>query len=259
MNFLSKTSNILYISTLVAILTSAILPSDIMWANNGTSTVYMSAISDIQTIASDTIDSTASNLASPTEIQDYQDLDKSYPYDLNDPKNTKTTIEYDDATGNYIMRTKVGDMEIATPFVMSGEEYRKYSMKRDMNDYWREKNREAMKNYEDKFNLMDMKFSLGAADKVFGPGGVQIKTTGSAEIIFGVLHNNVQNYLISERLRKKTQFDFDQKIQMNVQATVGDRIKFGLNYDTESTFDFDKQNIKLGYKGRRLAQENRTR
>ena len=201
-------------------------------------------------ISSDTIDSTASNLASPAEIQDYQDLDKSYPYDLNDPKNTKTTIEYDDATGNYIMRTKVGDMEIATPFVMSGEEYRKYSMKRDMNDYWREKNREAMKNYEDKFNLMDMKFSLGAADKVFGPGGVQIKTTGSAEIIFGVLHNNVQNYLISERLRKKTQFDFDQKIQMNVQATVGDRIKFGLNYDTESTFDFDKQNIKLGYEGK---------
>ena len=250
MNFLSKTSNILYISTLVAILTSAILPSDIMWANNGTSVVYMSAISDVQTIASDTIDSTSSNLASPAEIQDYQDLDKSYPYDLNDPKNTKTTIEYDDATGNYIMRTKVGDMEIATPFVMSGEEYRKYSMKRDMNDYWREKNREAMKNYEDKFNLMDMKFSLGAADKVFGPGGVQIKTTGSAEIIFGVLHNNVQNYLISERLRKKTQFDFDQKIQMNVQATVGDRIKFGLNYDTESTFDFDKQNIKLGYEGK---------
>ena len=250
MNFLSKTSNILYISTLVAILTSAILPSDIMWANNGTSVVYMSTISDIHITPSDTIDSTASNLASPAEIQDYQDLDKSYPYDLNDPKNTKTTIEYDDATGNYIMRTKVGDMEIATPFVMSGEEYRKYSMKRDMNDYWREKNREAMKNYEDKFNLMDMKFSLGAANKVFGPGGVQIKTTGSAEIIFGVLHNNVQNYLISERLRKKTQFDFDQKIQMNVQATVGDRIKFGLNYDTESTFDFDKQNIKLGYEGK---------
>ena len=95
-----------------------------------------------------------------------------------------------------------------------------------------------------------MKFSLGAADKVFGPGGVQIKTTGSAELIFGVLHNRVDNYLLSERLRKTTQFDFDQKIQMNVQATVGDRVKFGMNYDTESTFDFDKQNIKLGYEGK---------
>ena len=37
---------------------------------------------------------------------------------------------------------------------------------------------------------------------------------------------------------------------MNVQATVGDRVKFGMNYDTESTFDFDKQNIKLGYEGK---------
>ncbi|RKV86589.1 MAG: cell surface protein SprA, partial [Bacteroidetes bacterium] len=64
------------------------------------------------------------------------------------------------------------------------------------------------------------------------------------------MHNRVDNYLLSERLRKTTQFDFDQKIQMNVQATVGDRVKFGMNYDTESTFDFDKQNIKLGYEGK---------
>ena len=143
----------------------------------------------------------------------------------------------------------IGDMEVTIPFVMSGEEYKAYSLRRDMADYWKNRNSEAMKNYDDKFKLTDMKFSLRTTDKVFGPGGVQIKTTGSAELIFGVLHNRVDNYLLSERLRKTTQFDFDQKIQMNVQATVGDRVKFGMNYDTESTFDFDKQNIKLGYEG----------
>lgn len=250
MKLLSKIVNILWISSLMAVIGCVILPENFVFAGNNT---Y------ILDIATDNISSTeneniqvgdTNNLASPMGVADYQELEKTYPYDLNDPNNAKTTIEYDEVTGNYIMRTMIGDMEVTTPFVMSGEEYKAYSLRRDMADYWKNRNSEAMKSYDDKFKLTDMKFSLGAADKVFGPGGVQIKTTGSAELIFGVLHNRVDNYLLSERLRKTTQFDFDQKIQMNVQATVGDRVKFGMNYDTESTFDFDKQNIKLGYEGK---------
>lgn len=251
MKLLSKIVNILWISGLIAIIGSVVLPDNFMLARNNASivdiAVYNGNPPEEEPVAMNT---DTANLANPMEIRDYQDLDKSYPYDLKNPENTTTTIEYDEATGNYIMRTKIGDMEVATPFIMSSDEYREYSFKRDMTNYWRQKNNEALQSYDDKFNLTDMKFSLGAADKIFGPGGVQIRTTGSAEIMFGVLHNNVQNYLLSERLRKTTQFDFDQKIQMNVQASVGDRIKFGLNYDTESTFDFDRQNIKLAYEGK---------
>ena len=250
MKLLSKIVNILWISSLMAVIGCVILPENFVFAGNNT---Y------ILDIATDNISSTdneniqvgdTNNLASPMGVADYQELEKTYPYDLNDPNNAKTTIEYDEVTGNYIMRTMIGDMEVTTPFVMSGEEYKAYSLRRDMADYWKNRNSEAIQSYDAKFKLTDMKFSLGAADKVFGPGGVQIKTTGSAELIFGVLHNRVDNYLLSERLRKTTQFDFDQKIQMNVQTTVGDRVKFGMNYDTESTFDFDKQNIKLGYEGK---------
>ena len=35
---------------------------------------------------------------------------------------------------------------------------------------------------KEKFNIFDMKFSLGPLEKVFGPGGVQLKTQGSVQV-----------------------------------------------------------------------------
>ena len=187
---------------------------------------------------------------SPLEKQTYEDVEKKYPLDLETPSNVKTVVEYDANTGNYILRTKVGDMEVATPFVMSGEEYQAYTLRNDMSSYFRTKNAEAQANFEDKFNLADMKFSLGPAEKVFGPGGVQLKTQGSAELIFGIVTNNIENPSLSERLRKTTTFDFDEKIQLNVNGKVGDKIDFTMNYNTDATFDFDQQALKLGYQGK---------
>ena len=170
--------------------------------------------------------------------------------DLKDPENVTTQVVYDIRTGNYVLHSKVGDIDVATPLSLTPEEYQRYTLREEMNDYWKSKNAEAQSNYEDKFNITDMKFSLGPAEKVFGPGGVRLKTQGSAELSFGIKHNNVQNYSLSERLRKTTTFDFDEQIQINVNGTVGDRLDFTMNYNTESTFDFDQQMLKLGYKGR---------
>ena len=248
MKLLSKIVHTIGFVALILVFVAILLPQQWIVAANS-HLPQTKILSETSVSIANSMDTTE-NIAKPTVVEEYGDLYKSYPYDLHDPQNIETSIDYDYATGNYIMRTKIGDTEISSPFVMSQDEYCQYSLKRDIQLYWQQKNQEAMKNYEDRFNLTDMKFSLGAADKVFGPGGVQIKTTGSAELSMGLLHSNVENYLLSERLRKTSQFDFDMKIQMNVQASVGDKIKFGLNYDTESSFDFDRQNLKLAYEGK---------
>jgi len=66
-------------------------------------------------------------------------------------------------------------MEIATPYLMTGKEYRDYSAQKEMQSYWKQKNASETVNNEDKFSVSDMKFNIGPADKVFGPGGVQVK------------------------------------------------------------------------------------
>ncbi|MEA4851463.1 MAG: cell surface protein SprA, partial [Paludibacter sp.] len=121
---------------------------------------------------------------------------------------------------------------------------------KEIQNYWKEKNASATVDNEDKFSVSDMKFSLGPADKVFGPGGLQVKTQGSAELVFGAKHNKVDNPAYTEAMRSNTTPEFDMKIQMNVTASVGDKVSFGLNYNTESTFDFDQKMVKLAYKGK---------
>lgn len=180
----------------------------------------------------------------------YEDVNTKYPMDAPKPDNVKSVVEYDAKSGNYVLRTFVGNTEIATPFLMTEQEYRNYSAKMDMQSYWKEKSKKATLNNEDKFSISDMKFNIGPADKVFGPGGVQIKTQGSAELVFGFKRNKVDNPALTERMRTSNIFDFNEKIQMNVNGTVGDKVNFGLNYNTESSFDFDQKMVKLAYKGK---------
>ena len=66
----------------------------------------------------------------------------------------------------------------------------------------------------------------------------------------GIKSNFTDNPALSLTSRRKTFFDFDQKIQANVQASVGDRLNFNLNYNTDATFAFDSKNLKLQYEGK---------
>ncbi len=183
----------------------------------------------------------------------YDDIRKQYPMDAPLPDNVKTVVEYDPVSGHYVLRTYVGKTEIASPFTMTEQEYRDYSAGLAMRKYWQEKNKQGEKNNEDKFSISDMKFDIGPADKIFGPGGVQVKTQGSAELIFGVRANNVDNPALPQRQRHTVNPEFEQKIQLNVNGKVGDKLVFGLNYNTEASFDHDQKLISLKYQPSKIG------
>ena len=61
-------------------------------------------------------------------------------YDLDMPSNIKTAAEYDPATGCYVVRTRVGDIDIATPFMLSKAQYDNWQLRRSMQQYYRERN-----------------------------------------------------------------------------------------------------------------------
>ena len=95
-----------------------------------------------------------------------------------------------------------------------------------------------------------MQFDLGPAEKIFGPGGVRIKTQGSAELKIGGNLKKTDNPSLSENRRKTFGFDFEEKINMSMNGSVGDKINMNLNYNTDATFDFDAQSMKLRYEGK---------
>jgi len=182
--------------------------------------------------------------------ESYEDVDKTSAADLKDPENIKTVIEYDSKSGNYLMKTMLGDQEISTPISMTAEEYIRFQQNQSSAEYWREKNKIDYSKKKDAFSLTDMAFDIGMGDKIFGEGGVKLKTQGSIETKFSVKNNKVDNPSLSEIARNKTYFDFNQNIQMSVNGKVGDKIDVNMNYDTEATFDYDAKAIKLNYKGK---------
>ena len=202
--------------------------------------------------ASEQEDTTLRYPVKPTIVSGYDEYLSSSKsaIDLKDPSNIKTEAEYDVATGCYIVRTKIGDKEICTPLILSANDYNDKEIRESMMNYYRKKNSELYENKgKDKFNVFDMKFSLGPLEKVFGPGGVQLKTQGSVQVQMGIKSNKTDNPALPASARRKTYFDFDQKIQATIDASVGEKMKFNMTYNTDATFDFDSKNLKLKYEG----------
>ena len=177
---------------------------------------------------------------------------EEYGLDLADPENLKHDEgEYVEKTNLYRVGTKLGDNYLSAPVLMTPEEYLRWTERKSMNAYFKARN-DSLKTTKgkNKFDFSNMHFDLGPAEKIFGPGGVQVKTQGSAEVKLGYNYSFTDNPSLSERNRKTTSFDFDEKINVSLSASVGDKMNFNLNYNTDATFDFDTKNLKLAYEGK---------
>ena len=183
----------------------------------------------------------------PVEVAD---LDSS-ALDLRFPENIRQQVEYDDSLNVYKIGTKMGDSYLNAPVLMAPWEYQAWSERRERQLFFRQKDAQnvAAKG-KDKFDFSDMHFDLGPAEKIFGPGGVRIRTQGTAELKLGVNLRSIDNPSLPERNRKTTAVDFDEKINLNVTGKVGDKVNMSLNYNTDATFDFDTKNLKLRYEGK---------
>ena len=170
---------------------------------------------------------------------------------LPNPENITEEVTYDENDETFRIGYKLGDYYIDVPTVMTPNEYNNMMMQRSLQSFYRDKyTQEFNEQGDNKFDFTDMKFDLGPAEKIFGPGGVQVRTSGSAAIKFGYNRNKVDNPSLSVQNRTTGGFDFDEQINLNINARVGDKINMNLNYNTEATFDIDAKMIKLRYEGK---------
>ena len=173
------------------------------------------------------------------------------PLDLKRPDALQYQVVYNDSLDRYIIGNRMGGTWLSAPIMLTPEEYMKWSETNDRNAFYRKKNDEIYQaKGKEKFDFSDMHFDLGPAEKIFGPGGIRVKTQGTAELKFGINTKNVDNPSLPIRNRKTTAMDFDEKINLHVNGKVGDKMDLNLNYNTDATFDFDAQNMKLKYDGK---------
>ncbi len=194
-------------------------------------------------------------------VGDTNEPDTTLPYPingsgglyLNDPNNYTTEVIFDPVSGQYIIYQKIGDLIAKPPMFMSPEEYREYIYSKQVDDYWSSKVASTSKakegvEGESEGLIPQIQINNEAFGKIFGSDIIEIRPQGAAELRFGIRYQKIENPALPIRNQKTFNFDFDQRIQMNVTGKIGDRLQLGINYDTEATFAFENK-MKLEYEG----------
>ena len=164
----------------------------------------------------------------------------------------RTVVRYDPGTDLYIFEKKIGDHLLATPTTMTRKEYMAYRLRELQEDYFKERNRatnDSSSTSYQPFTINGLQKQPSSLTSLFGPGGVQLTTQGSVEISAGMKRDVTDNPTLPLRARKRNMFNFDQQIQLNLNAKVGDKIDFNINYDSEATFDYRSKELRLAYRG----------
>ncbi len=166
---------------------------------------------------------------------------------LKTPPNVTSSTEYDSLSSGFVNRTKVGNTAIGLPRFLTLEEYLNESRKQGVDDYFRKRSlsEEFIKGGG---ILSSLNLPPNPITSWLG-GTVDLHPQGSAELIFGINSNRINNPALSPKQRHVTQFDFDQNIQLNLTGSIGDKIKINAINDTKAIFDFDNI-FKLDYSGK---------
>ncbi len=200
---------------------------------------------------------------------DTNDPDENLPYPFNGDQDGgifltnpgSVDVVFDAETGQYIVTRKVGSLIVSPPMLMTPEEYQKYIFNKQVEDYWGEKSGSGPGSVvrtgdgktddgRDEISSIIPQINVNSAlfGKIFGSNVIDITPQGSAELSFGARFQRIRNPNLPVVNQKIFNFNFDQRIQMNVTGKIGDRLKLKVNYDTEATFAFENT-MKLDFEG----------
>ncbi|MGG9970259.1 cell surface protein SprA [Ferruginibacter sp. SUN002] len=173
--------------------------------------------------------------------------DKKSTFDFKKPSNITDSVAYDAKTKLYVVYEKIGDKYYRTPTTYTFDEYWQIRNKQTEAEYFKKRaNTMSLLNSKlakPKLNLVDNLFN-----RLFGNGKIEITPQGNVDVIAGYQGQNIANPTLPERARKNGGFDFDMNAQVNVNANIGDKLKFPINYNTLANFGQDNQ-LKLDYTG----------
>ncbi|MBL0054603.1 MAG: cell surface protein SprA [Chitinophagaceae bacterium] len=168
-------------------------------------------------------------------------------FDFRNPSNLRDSVVYDPKTRRYIVYEKIGNKYYRSTTSYSFDEYWAIRGRQTENEYFKKRantlnllNRGRVK---PKLSLYDNLFN-----RLFGNGKINITPQGNVDITAGYQGQKINNPTLPENARKNGGLDFDMNAQVNVNADIGGKLKFPINYNTLANFGQDNQ-LKLDYTG----------
>jgi len=200
-------------------------------------------------LAQNTTPTDSTNLRYPFKDSRIMELNPKPGFYLPNPSNIQRSVEFDPINKRYIIREKIGDKTYRPPQYLTIEEYQRYENEQIKLNYWKQLSEAPIKEAREPGFIPSVKVNSKSFERIFGGNSIDIRPQGTAELTLAGRINNTANPLFNERQRRQGNFDFDQRIQMNVIGQIGNKLKINTNYNTEAQFDFENQ-MKLDYTGR---------
>ncbi|NCI47992.1 T9SS outer membrane translocon Sov/SprA [Sediminibacterium soli] len=173
------------------------------------------------------------------------------PFDIRDTGLIRRAVEYDPKTRQYYIIERIGGKYYRVPTSLGFDEFWRLRSQQAESDYFKRR-AEALTKLNLKSPRPHTRVYDRLFDRIFGTSGnglkVDIRPSGEVNVMAGYQGQNIKNPTLPERARKNGGFDFDMNAKLNVNANIGDKLKFPINYNTISNLGFDNQ-LKLDYKG----------
>ncbi|HRO43157.1 MAG TPA: cell surface protein SprA [Flavipsychrobacter sp.] len=167
--------------------------------------------------------------------------------DLADPSNVNKSVEYDPVENKYYLTEKIGDQFYRNPTYMTLDEYLRYQGQKDEQSYWKRR-MDAVTLFNKKPTLPTM-YKEGIFDRIFGGTSIQVRPQGNVDVTIGGNWQNIKNPTLVQRAQKYGVFDFDMQMNINLLATIGDKMKLNISNNTKATFDYQNMQ-RLEYTGK---------
>ena len=179
-----------------------------------------------------------------------EDLNNQSPFYLSDPDNFETEIIYDPLTGQYTFKRRIGQFYYDTPATLTQSEYFEYQNRKGIQEYWKERRSQNARSTTNGNSIIPPMFIGGKAfETIFGSNTIDIRPQGSVDLTFGFKHSFRDDPSLTDRRKRHNDFIFEQDIQLNVMAKIGDKINFNINKNTKATFNYQDK-LALKYQGK---------
>ena len=130
---------------------------------------------------------------------------------LGNPSNFKTSFVYDSKTNTYIKRDLIGDINISGPLYYNFLDFQKLAEKGLIQNYWKELSKSRNVNQVQSLGIPKLFIPGKSFDRIFGGNSVDIRPQGSAELIFGLKINRIDNPALPEEQRKQSLLIFKKR------------------------------------------------
>jgi len=176
------------------------------------------------------------------------------PFFLQTPQGIGQSIIYDPITNTYNFQYMTGSTPFGPSSYMNINEYIDYDLQQSIHDYWQNQSRSiGSKGNSRTGSGLIPQLHIGGEifEGIFGSNTIDIRPSGSVGLKLGAKYTQNDNWNLPVKQRRHLALDFDEDIQLNLLAKIGEKIEFNLNYSTDELSVATKTDqIKLKYNGK---------